>query len=39
MFNPERAGIELVKFQKELRTLKALYPELEREIDKEKKIV
>jgi hypothetical protein len=39
MFSPERATAELTKFQKELRTLKVLYPEIEKEIDKEKGVV
>lgn len=39
LLSSERAAAELGRFQKELRTLRLLYPEIEKEMDKEKGIV
>lgn len=39
LLSPERAAGELARFQKELRTLRLLYPEIDKEMDKEKGIV
>lgn len=39
LLSGERAASELARFQKELRTLRLLHPEIDRETDKEKGIV